>query len=106
MQNNETERLARLERRVDYLLRYLGVDPADVDAGRMPGPAGAGPGGAGLPRGLEMAPQNEGADFALAPVYDALRRGKTVDAIKTYRELTGASLAEAKFAVDSITREM
>ena len=48
MQSNDSERIADLERKVDYLIRYLGIDPAHT--------------------------------------------------------LTGASLAEAKYAVDSIAR--
>lgn len=101
LQSNQWERIARLERRVDYLLRYLQIDPANVDAG-----APLGPGTANLPGGLEIAPQNEAADAALIPVYEAIRRGKPINAIKIYRELTGCSLPEAKFAVDSMTRNL
>jgi ribosomal protein L7/L12 len=100
LQNNEWQRIVRLERRVDYLIRYLGVNPADVDAGlALPGAAGSPAGG------LEVAPQNEAADMGLAPVYDAIRRRKTIEAIRLYRELTGASLQEARFAVEAIARD-
>lgn len=98
MQLNDAEQLARLERRVDYLIRYLGIDPARITEGVLPP--------AGLPCGLEVAPQNEAADVALAPVYDALRRRDTLGAIKLYRQLTGASLAEAKSAVASIAGDL
>jgi hypothetical protein len=45
MHNYETERIARLERKVDYLIRYLGIDPAHIADGVMP---------AGLPTGDGM----------------------------------------------------
>jgi ribosomal protein L7/L12 len=99
MQSNDSERIADLERRVDYLIRYLGIDPAHIASGV--GPAGF---PAGLPAGLDVAPADERADAELGPVYDAIRAGKQVNAIKLYRTLTGASLAEAKYAVDSIAR--
>ena len=98
--SNESERIAYLERRVNYLIRYLGIDPAHIVSGVMP---------AGVPLGCRPrpdagAPQDERAGAALGPVYDAMRAGKPINAIKLYRELTGASLAEAKYAVDSIGR--
>jgi hypothetical protein len=107
MNNNDTERIARLERRVDYLIRYLGIDPVHIADGVMPArqPAGLPPGD-GMPFGLEVAPADELADAALGPVYDAIRRRKMVDAIKLYRQLTGAGLAEAKSAVESMARDL
>ena len=99
MQSNDSERIADLERKVDYLIRYLGIDPAHIESGVMP------PGfAAGLPGGIEVAPADERDGAALGPVYDAIRAGKKVNAIQLYRTLTGASLAEAKSAVDSIAR--
>jgi ribosomal protein L7/L12 len=99
MQSNDSERIASLERQVNYLIRYLGIDPADVASGVMP------PGyPAGQPAGFDVAPADERADAGLGPVYDAIRAGKPINAIKLYRTLTGASLAEAKSAVDSIAR--
>jgi hypothetical protein len=38
------------------------------------------------------------------PVADALRQGKKIEAIKRYREATGADLAEAKDYVDELQR--
>lgn len=38
----------------------------------------------------------------LAEVYEAIRRGETIRAIKAYREATGTTLAEAKHAVDRL----
>ena len=51
-----------------------------------------------------MAPPDERDYVPLGAVYDALRRGKKIDAIKRYRELTGATLAEAKYAVEGMMR--
>jgi hypothetical protein len=33
MQSNDSERMADLERKVDYLIRYLGIDPAQIARG-------------------------------------------------------------------------
>jgi hypothetical protein len=107
MHNNETERIARLERRVDYLIRYLGIDPALIAGGVMPAGCPAGlPTGDGMPLSLDVAPADELADAALGPVYDAIRGRKTTDAVGLYRELTGAGPAEAKSAVQSMARDL
>ncbi len=95
MSNDDSERLTRLEHKVDYLIAYLGLDPADIAAGRIPS------GGR-----LDVAPASELGDAALGPVYDAVRRGKKIQAIKFYREATGAGLAAARDAVDQIAREL
>ena len=97
----DSERIARLERRVEYLVEYLGMDPADIDAGLRPVPATL-PGASGLPGGMAGAGGPTGP--GLEPVYDAIRRGKTIQAIKLYRELTGAGLKNAKDAVDEMAR--
>jgi ribosomal protein L7/L12 len=73
------DRLARLEKQVAYLQRHLGADPALVDADD---------------NGSDLPP-----DF-----YAALRDGKTIKAIKIYRETTGASLLTAKNAVEALER--
>jgi Ribosomal protein L7/L12 C-terminal domain len=99
MQSDDSERIADLERRVDYLIRYLGIDPARIEGGVMP-PGFPG----GRPAGFDVAPADERDGAALGPVYDAIRAGKKINAIKLYRKLTGVSLAEAKNAVDSIAR--
>jgi hypothetical protein len=103
MHNDETERIARLERKVDYLISYLGIDLAHIAEGVMPPGRQAG-GGLGVAPADELA--SELADAALGPVYDALRRRKSLEAIKLYRQLTGAGLAEAKSAVDSMARDL
>ncbi|HEY1823448.1 MAG TPA: hypothetical protein VGG83_26265 [Trebonia sp.] len=57
MQDNDTDQLTQLERKIDYLIRYLGIDPACVANGSMPAgfPAGL-PTGDGLPLSLDDAP--------------------------------------------------
>jgi hypothetical protein len=95
--SNEAERLARLEQRVDYLIRYLGINPTDITNDVLRGIPGAGP--------LDFG-RSQGPDWIPEALYDALRQGKTIQAVKIYREVTGAGLAEAKAAVERITREM
>jgi len=68
--------LALLERKVDFLMNKLGV--AYVDA-QPPGHA---------------------------EVIALLQAGEMIPAIKRYRELTGASLAEAKNAVEALDAEL
>jgi hypothetical protein len=95
---NDTERIERLERRLDFLIRYLGLNPADIDSGIGVGAVGPyGP----VPTNLGGMPD----DFPPA-LYESIRAGKLINAIKIYREVTGASLAEAKSAVDSMARGM
>jgi ribosomal protein L7/L12 len=83
----DEDRIARLERQVDFLFRRLGVDPSAAFAGDG-GPGAFAGGGDGLPMSF----------------YDALRRGKKIQAIKIYREATGVGLKQAKDAVDAMVR--
>jgi|GEM_PF-803169 len=78
------DRIIRLERQVDYLFQRLQIDPNAALTADSVGPAGA-----GLPSSF----------------HDALARGKTIEAIKIYREVTGAELKEAKSAVDQMQRD-
>jgi hypothetical protein len=57
MQNIDTDHMAQLERKIDYLIRYLGIDPACVASGVMPAgfPTGL-PTGDGLPLSLDEVP--------------------------------------------------
>lgn len=57
MQNYDSDHLSQLERKVDYLITYLGIDPACVADGVLPAgfPAGL-PTGDGLPLSLDEAP--------------------------------------------------
>jgi hypothetical protein len=53
MQTNDVD-LTQLERKVDYLIRYLGIDPACVAKGSIPaGPPSGLPTGDGLPLSLD-----------------------------------------------------
>src|ERR1700761_1087200 len=54
---NDSDQMTQLERKVDYLIRYLGIDPACVANGVMPAgfPTGL-PTGDGLPLSLGEAP--------------------------------------------------
>jgi hypothetical protein len=57
MHTNDSDEMAQLERKVDYLIRYLGIDPACVAKGIMPAGSPAGlPTGDGLPLSLDEAP--------------------------------------------------
>jgi len=69
VQGGDRARLARVERKLDMLLKQAGIDlaaKADKEVG------------------------------------DLLRAGNKIDAIRVYRELTGASLAEAKAHVEAL----
>ena len=73
------ERLARLEKKVDFLLRELGLEEKERAA---------------LPR-----PD-------LSGIEDLLRRGDKLEAVRRYRDRTGTSLAEATKAVERIEQEL
>ena len=87
MYPDESSRLLRLEQKVDFLFRHLGIDPSEVLLDDGFGPSFAGP---SLQSDLPSA------------FYDALRTGHKIEAIKIYREVTGAGLKEAKSAVDGM----
>jgi hypothetical protein len=77
MDSSEIDRIVRLERQVDFLFRRLGIDPTvALDDDVLP-----------------------------AALYDAINRGKLVDAISIYRQVTGASLKDAKVAVEAMARQ-
>lgn len=69
-------RVAELERRIDFLYRRLGVEYID----------------------------NPG--MADSHILSLLKKGNKLEAIKAYRELTNADLAEAKRAVEKIEASM
>ena len=81
---NDAERIDRLERQVRYLLRYVGVD-AEIAA---TGDAALGPG-----------PQPASASPEIVALVQA---GKPIQAIKLYRQMTGAGLKESKDAIDRL----
>jgi hypothetical protein len=75
MDSSDDDRIARLERQVDFLFRRLGMDPDWALA----------------------------QEDALPPeIYELIARGKLIEAIKVYRQVTGAGLKEAKDAVDAM----
>jgi large subunit ribosomal protein L7/L12 len=81
---NEAERIARLERQVRFLLRYVGVDPElaaadDTSWQADPQPAAASP-----------------------EIVALVRAGKPIQAIKVYRQMTGAGLKESKDVIDNL----
>lgn len=83
MESDELARLSRLERQVAYLCQHLGLDPAAAD-------------------GMHTAPVS---GFGVSPeVMAAIQRDKLIDAIKIYRQQTGAGLREAKLAVEGFAR--
>jgi ribosomal protein L7/L12 len=69
--------IARLERKVDFILRHLDLEYEEQDAPTPP---------------------------YLAEVSRLLQSGRKIEAIKVYREATRTGLAEAKEAVESIER--
>jgi ribosomal protein L7/L12 len=73
------ERLARLENKVDFLLRELGLE--DKERAAPPRP-----------------------DFS--DIEDQLRKGNKLEAVRRYRDRTGTSLAEATKAVEGIEHEI
>jgi ribosomal protein L7/L12 len=70
-------RLSRLEHKVDFLLAELGLAAKEQ---------------ASLPR----------INPALAEVVALLKQNKKINAIALYRKITGASLEEAKVAVENL----
>ncbi len=75
MDPSDVDRIVRLERQVDFLFRRLGIDPD-----------------------LALAQD----DVLPAALYDAIARGKMIEAIKIYRETTGVGLKQAKDAVEAM----
>jgi len=75
MDSSDNDRIVQLERQVDFLFRRLGIDPD-----------------------LALAQD----DALPAALYDAIARGKLIQAIKIYRETTGVGLKQAKDAVEAI----
>ena len=73
------ERLARLEKQMDFLLGELGLSEKEK---------------ATPPR------------LDLSGVKDLLRRGNKLEAVRHYRDRTGVSLAEATKAIEGIEQEI
>ena len=95
MSPDELARLARLELQIGYLYAHLGLDPAAAVSG--------GAAGAGYDAMPSAGPLPGPAGQAVPPeLVSALQRGKLIEAIKIYRSMTGAGLAEAKAAVEGM----
>jgi ribosomal protein L7/L12 len=69
------EAVERLERKVDFILKHLDLEFDESDA---PEPT------------------------YMAEIYDLVRRGHKIEAIKLYRNHTNLGLAEAKAAIDAL----
>jgi ribosomal protein L7/L12 len=91
---DDAERIDRLERQVQFLLQRIGVDP-DIAA------AGGTAFGGDLPVGGPI------TGPAMSPDIVALvAAGKPIDAIKLYRQMTGAGLKEAKDVIDGMRSDL
>jgi hypothetical protein len=92
MYPDESSRLLRLEQKIDFLFRHLGIDPSQVsledDFAPSFGDAFDSSSQPGLPSAF----------------YDALRTGHKIQAVKIYHEVTGVGLKEAKSAVERMGR--
>ena len=75
--DEDVDRIGELERKVDFLLRELGLETKYA--------SGAGGGG---------------------EVERLVRAGRKIEAIKAYRESTGVGLREAKEAVEALERRL
>ena len=73
----EYQRIIDLERKVDFLLKELGLEA----------------------RANAYVPDNDSASNEMLRL---VRSGRKIEAIKLYRERTGVSLAEAKAVIDRL----
>ena len=88
---NDGQRIAALEARVQELERRLGAADADASAAAQEA------------SGFKLASDGRPTDPATDPrIAELVGKGQKIEAIKLYRELTGAGLAEAKSAIDSM----
>jgi hypothetical protein len=112
MNSPESARLARVERQVAYLLQHLGIDPevAAGDAGAStfgaPGELFGTPVPVPVPGPVGFSDPAPGSPASPYPpeLLVALQRGRMVEAIKIYRQATGAGLREAKAACEALAR--
>jgi ribosomal protein L7/L12 len=88
---NHGQRIAALEARVAELERRLGAADADATSAAQEA------------SGFGFASDGPPADATADPrIAELVGRGQKIEAIKLYRELTGAGLAEAKSAIDGM----
>lgn len=76
--NELVETVARLEQKVDFIMRHLDLDYVEQGQPAVPP--------------------------YLAEVRTLLQAGNLIEAIKVYRSATGVGLAEAKAAVEALAR--
>jgi ribosomal protein L7/L12 len=88
---NHGQRIEALEARVQELERRLGAADADASAAAQEA--------SGFTYASDGAPTDPMNDPRIA---DLVAKGQKIEAIKLYRELTGAGLADAKSAIDSM----
>jgi ribosomal protein L7/L12 len=101
MYPDESDRLLRLERKVDFLFQRMGLDPNEAliqDDGFAPQASAY---GAQAAYGQQTAYEPQ----LPSSFYDALSRNKLIQAIKIYRQITGADLKDAKNAVEAMARQ-
>jgi len=112
MTTPDPARLARVERQVAYLLQHLGINP-DIAAGEAGTSTFGSPGDIfGQPVSAPPAAAVGFSDPAPAPAASpyppelmvALQRGRMIEAIKVYRQVTGASLKDAKDACEALAK--
>ena len=88
---NQGQRIAALEAKVAELERRLGAADADASAAAKEA--------SGFTFASDGAPPDPMSDPRIA---ELVGKGQKIEAIKLYRELTGAGLADAKSAIDSM----
>jgi ribosomal protein L7/L12 len=96
MSSDSSDRLVRLERKVDFLFQRMGIDPNEA---LLANDGFANDGFASSSYDSSTAPPGLPSSFQ-----DALSQGKLIEAIKIYRSATGAGLREAKQAVEAMAR--
>ncbi|HEX3492215.1 MAG TPA: hypothetical protein VHU92_22910 [Streptosporangiaceae bacterium] len=111
MNTPEAARLARVERQVAYLLQHLGIDPEVAAGSAASGSTFGSPGDtfgqlvpAPGPVGFSAPAPASPASHYPPELLAALQRGRMIEAIKIYREVTGASLKEAKSACEALAK--
>ncbi|SDT46257.1 ribosomal protein L7/L12 [Microlunatus soli] len=101
----QQERLRQLESRLDSALAQQQPAPGTPPA--VQNPSAQNPDDisfVGYPQYANRRQPRFGPDPRLDEVLRLVREGKKIRAIKVYRELTGVGLAEAKAAVEGLTR--
>lgn len=90
-------RLAAIEEKLDLVLAHLGL-AGDTGAGWLAPPAA--PSGV-MPTGPAWLPQPVGPQLVAL-----VQAGKKIEAIKVYRQTTGAGLKDSKNAIDALERSL